>query len=398
MDGIQGAILRVKLRYSRRGPRPGAARRAAIDCAARRRRRRRCRWSCRTAATSITSTRSARRSATALQQALQAAGRPDAASTIRSRSTCSRRTPISATSAGDFPSPSGRERGAVAADVPGADPRAARGMWPSRVRQDRDESRHARDGSRIVAAVHGRRLPADDPAFEQRAQGASAGRVPMSKGLVELYARFMHGDGVLDHADAAGDHRRGCRAACGARPAGRQRRRTSSTSRRFDIRRRRLHRRQDLYPGPVRRACVIGDQTSGSVRRQLLRRPRPGHRTSTSAGDPGPRCLARRTPGCRSDVPIIRTDLDDQAGPDRRLGGHRHQRRHPAGRHVSARVRSSAPARSSPRTSSDFAMVAGVPARFLRWRRDDDHTQTDASGEYGEYEEPTGTDHRRRRA
>ena len=127
MDGIQGAILRVKLRHSSTGPRRGAAARAALRRAARR-----------TPAsstppehagtrgTSTTSTRSARRTATSCSSRCRPrASRP--ASTIpipvhlqpahADLGYQRRRLPALR---------GGGRRGAVAADVPGADADAGR--------------------------------------------------------------------------------------------------------------------------------------------------------------------------------------------------------------------------------------------------------------------------------
>ena len=122
LEGIQGAVLRVKLRHlealDRGAPRSGRALRRA----ARRQRRRDAAGDGRTRATSITSTRSAPQTAQAWQDALHGAGHPDRASTTRRRCTCCRPSPTSAISAGSFPhAEQAAERSAVAADVPGAD-------------------------------------------------------------------------------------------------------------------------------------------------------------------------------------------------------------------------------------------------------------------------------------
>ncbi len=50
---------------------------------------------------------------------------------------------------------------------------------------------------RVVTAVHGRQKPSEDPAFEQGLREHLRAQYNLA-GLIELYARFMHGDGVLD--------------------------------------------------------------------------------------------------------------------------------------------------------------------------------------------------------
>ena len=58
----------------------------------------------------------------------------------------------------------------------------------------------------------------------------------------------------------------------------------------------------------------------------------------------------------------------DQAGADRRLGRHRHQRDDPAGRHHRPRRHRRRRRRGDDTTCRRSPIVAGVPARFLRWR------------------------------
>ena len=189
MEGLQGAILRVKLRHldalDRRAPR--ACRR--LRPPARRQRRRACRSEARLRAARLSRLRGphARPRRRCERTLKRMASRP--ASTIPCRCTCSRRTPTSGYGAGDFPRiRARRQRGAVAADVPGADAHGASSWSPPR------------SGAGVVcplkpAAPHraGRSRPQDsvaEPSGVRRARWRrGCRRSYRCDGLVELYSR-----------------------------------------------------------------------------------------------------------------------------------------------------------------------------------------------------------------
>ena len=131
LEGIQGAVLRVKLQAtSKAGPRRAAPRPRTTTQLLRRQRRADARGAARTAGTSITSTPSARPTAPQWQDALQAQGIADrhplpdpGAPAARLRRPRLQGRPVPALRARGG-------RGAVAADVPGAD----RGAVPTRGR------------------------------------------------------------------------------------------------------------------------------------------------------------------------------------------------------------------------------------------------------------------------
>lgn len=230
---------------------------------------------------------------------------------------------------------------------------------------------------RVVAAVHGRSLPADDPAFEQglRAHLRAEDHV---KGLVELYARFMHGDGVLDHVMR--------RVIVGAAAAGVGHGLQVGSGVNFKhIERLTFGHGVFLGAGTYVQGrfdgrCEIGDQTwigPGSYfdARDLVIEQQVGW-------GPGAKVLGSAHTGLPADVPVIRTDLIIKPV---RIGAW-------ADIGVNAVILPGVSVGKGAivgagavvnKDVEDFAVVAGVPAKFLRWRRDDDHTQTDASGSAG---------------
>jgi galactoside O-acetyltransferase len=228
---------------------------------------------------------------------------------------------------------------------------------------------------RIIAAVHGRHAAVEDPAFEQGLREHLRAQYDFG-GLVELYARFMHGDGVLDQmmrrvivGAAAGGAGYGMNVGSGV------------NFKHLD----RLKFGNGVFLGAGTYVqgrfdghCEIGSGTwigPGSYfdARDLLIEEQVGW-------GPGAKVLGSAHTALPVDVPVIRTDLVIKpvrigawadigvnavilpgvtVGKGAIVG---------AGAVVSKDV-------------PDFAVVAGVPARFLRWRSDDDdRTHLESTG------------------
>ena len=170
----------------------------------------------------------------------------------------------------------------------------------------------------------------------------------------------------------------------------------------FEIGERRLHRRAGLHPGPLRRH-LRHRQPRVDRTAELLRRARPGDRglRRLGAGREGARLGAHGRAGRRADHP---DRPRDQAGADRRVGRHRHQRRDPARRHRRPRRhrrrRRGRDARRARRLRSSPACRRGSSACAMR--APDEQTaapRTEQAGLDGDDEASERTDpgHRRRR-
>ena len=215
---------------------------------------------------------------------------------------------------------------------------------------------------RVVPAVHGREQPAEDPAYEHGLREHLRTQYSLA-GLIELYARFMHGDGAFDAlmrrvivGAAAANVGHGLQVGSGV------------NFKHID----RLAFGNGVFLGAGTYVqgrfdghCVIGDRTwigPGSYfdARDLVIGEQVGW-------GPGAKVLGSAHTGDPVDVPIIRTDLvikpvriGDWADigvnavilPGVTIG---------KGAIVGAGavVNKDVP---------DFAVVAGVPAKFLRWR------------------------------
>ena len=215
---------------------------------------------------------------------------------------------------------------------------------------------------RVVSAVHGREQPAEDPAYERGLREHLRAQYSLA-GLIELYARFMHGDGAVDAL-----MRRVIVGAAAANVGHSLQVGSGVTFKHID----RLAFGNGVFLGAGTYVqgrfdghCVIGDRTwigPGSYfdARDLVIGEQVGW-------GPGAKVLGSAHTGDPVDVPIIRTDLvikpvriGDWADigvnavilPGVTIG---------KGAIVGAGavVNKDVP---------DFAVVAGVPAKFLRWR------------------------------
>lgn len=241
--------------------------------------------------------------------------------------------------------------------------------------------REGKQEARIVAAVHGRKEVSIDPDYElglSDALQASYSRV----GLIELYGRFSMGEGFTDALMRRAIWRslalscgHGLQVAAGA---------AFRHLETFEIGNGVFIGAQANIQGRYDGRCVIGDhvwigpQTFIDARDVLL-------------GDyvgfgPGAKILGSTHTGVPVDVPIVRTDLSIEpvrieewadigtnatilpgvtVGKGAIVG---------AGAVVAADV-------------APFSIVAGVPARFLRWRAEDDPSSPNRLVVEGAHEE-----------
>jgi len=227
---------------------------------------------------------------------------------------------------------------------------------------------------RVVTAVHGRNAVREDPAYELGLRDHLREQYDL-KGLIELYGRFMHGDGVLDAmmrrvivgaASMGAGH--GLHVASGVNFKHIERLRFGSG----------VFLGAGTYvQGRFDGHCEIGDQTwigPGSYfdARDLIIGEHVGW-------GPGAKVLGSAHTAIPVDVPIIRTDLVIKPV---RIGAW-------ADIGVNAVILPGVSIGKGAMVGAgavvnkdvdDFAVVAGVPARFLRWRTDEDQTQNGPSG------------------
>ena len=227
---------------------------------------------------------------------------------------------------------------------------------------------------RVVTAVHGRNAPREDPAYELGLREHLRAQYSLA-GLIELYARFMHGDGVLDAMMR--------RVIVGAAAAGAGHALQVASGVNFKhLDRLKFGHGVFLGAGTYVQGrfdghCEIGDQTwIGPGSYFDARDLEIGEHVGWG---PGAKVLGSAHTAIPVDVPIIRTDLVIKPV---RIGAW-------ADIGVNAVILPGVTVGKGAiigagavvnKDVADFAVVAGVPAKFLRWRTDDDRTQTGPDG------------------
>jgi acetyltransferase-like isoleucine patch superfamily enzyme len=215
---------------------------------------------------------------------------------------------------------------------------------------------------RVVKAVHGRNQTVEDPAYERGLVEHLQSQYDI-KGLVELYARFMHGDGAMDVLMRRVIMRAAARAAGAGLQVG------SGVNFKhietFEIGERVFIGAQSYLQGRFDGRCVIGNQVwigPGSYfdARDLVIEDCVGW-------GPGAKVLGSAHTGDPVDVPIIQTDLVIKPV---RIGAW-------ADIGVNAVILPGVTIGQGAIVGAgavvthdvpDYAIVAGVPARVLRYR------------------------------
>jgi len=221
-------------------------------------------------------------------------------------------------------------------------------------------------GPRIVNAVHGRRTAASEPAYEPGLSAALNGAYDRS-GLTELYGRFCQGDGFVD-----GVMRRAIWRSL-ARNCGPDLQVGSGVGFKhletFEIGAGVFIGAQAYLQGRFDGTCVIGDNTWIGPQAYLDARDLV---IGKSVGwGPGAKVLGSQHSGLPVDVPIIGTDLEIRPvriGDWADIGTN-------ATILPGVSVGKGAIVGAGSVVTEDvpaFAIVAGVPARFLRWREPND--------------------------
>jgi galactoside O-acetyltransferase len=224
---------------------------------------------------------------------------------------------------------------------------------------------------RIVRAVHGRQGTPADPDFETGLRAHLRAQYDY-KGLLELYARYMHGEGELDtlmrrviFAAAAGEAGQGLRIGSGA---------NFKHLDTFRIGDGVFIGAQAYLQGRFDGTCIIEKNVRlgpGSYfdARDLVLEEYVGW-------GPGAKVLGSAHTALPVDVPIVQTDLHIRPV---RIGAW-------ADIGVNAVILPGVTVGKGAivgagavvnRDVPEFAVVAGVPAKFIRWRRDDDKSVRD---------------------
>ncbi|WP_315925051.1 acyltransferase [Mesorhizobium sp. SP-1A] len=222
----------------------------------------------------------------------------------------------------------------------------------------------AQQGARIVRAVHGLREAASDPAYEAGLSDALKSAYGTA-GLTELYGRFSAGDGFLDGLMRRAVWRALARR-CGAglQVGAGARFRHAET---FEIGDRVFVGAQADIQGRHDGTCVIGDNVW--IGPQAFIDARDVVFEDYVGWGPGAKLLGSTHTGMPHDVPIVQTDLEIKPV---RIGAW-------ADIGTNATILPGVTVGKGAIVGAgavvvedvpDFAIVAGVPARFLRWRDD----------------------------
>lgn len=222
--------------------------------------------------------------------------------------------------------------------------------------------------SRIVKAVHGRREIPQDPGF-QHDLSAELKRLYGTAGLVELYGRFSAGDGYVDALMRkaiwqAATRRCGAGLQIGSNACFKH-------PETFEIGNGVFIGAQAYIQGRYDGTCVIGDNVW--IGPQAFLDARDVVIEECVGWGPGAKILGSSHTAIPIDVPIIRTDLEIKpvrVGAWADIGTN-------ATILPGVTIGKGAIVGAGAVVVSDvapFSVVAGVPAKFLRWRSDSDTT------------------------
>ncbi len=228
---------------------------------------------------------------------------------------------------------------------------------------------------RIVPAVHGQREVPADPDFEvglSETLKASYG----TSGLIELYGRFVNGDGVLDTLMRRAIWRSlAMRCGPGLQVAGGAGFKHPET---FEIGRGVFIGSQAYIQGRYDGTCVIGDNVW--IGPQAFFDARALEIGEYVGWGPGAKLLGSTHTGIPVDVPIVRTDLEIRPvriGAWADIGTN-------ATILPGVSIGKGAIVGAGAVVTTDvppFSIVAGVPARFVRWRTGEEPQAASRTGE-----------------
>lgn len=228
---------------------------------------------------------------------------------------------------------------------------------------------------RMVPSVHGRREVPPDPEFEiglSETMKASYG----SGGLTELYGRFINGEGMLDALMRRAIWRAmALRCGPGLQVGGGAGFKHPET---FEIGRGVFVGSQAFIQGRYDGSCVIGDNVW--IGPQAYFDARALEIGEYVGWGPGAKLLGSAHTGIPVDIPIVRTDLEirpTRVGAWADIGTN-------ATILPGVTIGKGAIIGAGAVVTHDvppFSIVAGVPARFIRWRTDDEPNAATRNGD-----------------